>query len=311
MRRLRKTVSIVLILCAAAAIYGQTSADTGISRGIGLFGAEKYSEALETFGRVLSDPGAAAYRADAVYWSAMSYLALGDVPNAQRSLNAFLKEYPRHANVPDALYQRARLFCMTEEYEESLRMFGSFLESYPSHPFVPSALYWTGDCLFSLGRLPEAESIFRTVIKDYPGSVKYEASNYKLSLIRYKYREDELLTLLKWSHEESLRVIEEFQRREKAYEQALSVYQRRLSDAGMQEPAASAAAPSASDSDARVAALNARIDELTRALAENDGGGRESSLPKEDLLELKAQALDLLESYIDWIALNAEKEAKP
>jgi tetratricopeptide (TPR) repeat protein len=87
-----------------------------------------------------------------------------------------------------------------------------------------------GESLYFLGRLPEAEKLYKAIGERYPDSVKAEAAQYRLALIQFKYREDELLTLLKWSHEESLRTIEEFQRREKAYEQALAVYQRRFGE---------------------------------------------------------------------------------
>jgi len=42
--------------------------------------------------------------------------------------------------------------------------------------------------------------------------------------------ETELLSLLKWSHEESLKTMEEYQRRERSYDQALIAYQKRIAD---------------------------------------------------------------------------------
>ncbi len=309
MRRFRTTLAILLTFALASAVHGQTGADSRISRGITLFGEEKYSEALELFNRVLSDPAASASRPDAVYWSGLSYVALGDASNGRRTLDTFLKEYPRHSSVPDALYQRARISHSASEYEEAIQLFAAFLEKYPDHSFASSALFWTGDSLFYLGRLSEAETVFRTLASDYPKSVKLEAAAYKLSLIRYKYRENELLTLLKWSHEESLRVIEEFQRREKAYEQALAVYQRRLSESGAPLPAA-APTPAADDTEGRIAALNARIDELTKALASRPAGAITED-GRKSLLTLKAEALELMSFYIDWLARNVEKEVQP
>ena len=307
MRRFRMSLTILLAIPLAFAAHGQTGTDSRISQGISLFGEEKYSDALELFSRVLSDTAASAQRPDAVYWSGLSYLAMGDHANARRSLDTFLKEYPRHPSVPDALYQRARLSHLASEYEDAIKLFAVFLEKYLDHPFASSALFWTGDSLFYLGRLPEAETVFRTVIADYPKSVKYEAAAYKLSLIRYKYRENELLTLLKWSHEESLRVIEEFQRREKAYEQALAVYQRRLSESGLQPPSA-VTAPPPNDAEGRIAALNARIDELTKALAAKPAGTDSGTA---SLLSLKAEALELMSLYVDWLARNKDTEVRP
>lgn len=308
MRRFRAFPVLLLAFIVPWSAYTQTAPDGRIGRAISLFGEENYLEALDLFNRVLADPNARASRPDAVYWSGLSYMALGDASNARRALDTFIKEYPGHSSIPDALYQRARLSYSTGEYEECIQLFSAFLEKYPDHSFASSALFWTADGLFFLGRLAESETLFRTLLADYPKSVKFEAASYKLALIRYKYRENELLTLLKWSHEESLRVIEEFQRREKAYEQALAVYQRRLGESGTSVPAPSS--PSISqDTEQRIAALNARIEELTKALtvqaSTGTGDGRGS------LLSLKAQALELMAVYIDWLARNAEKGVQP
>lgn len=307
MRRFRIFPALVLVFLIPWALGAQADSDRRIGQGISLFGEERYSEALELFSRVLADPTARASRPDAVYWSGLCYMALGDAPNARQSLDTFLKEYPRHASVPDALYQRARISYTTGEYEESIQLFSAFLEKYPDHSFASSALFWTADALFSLGRLSESESLFRTLLSEYPKSVKLEAASYKLALIRYKYRENELLTLLKWSHEESLRVIEEFQRREKAYEQALAVYQRRLAGAGGETT--TPVPPVEQDTDQRISALNARIEELTKALAGRPGGS--DSAGKAELLSLKAEALELMAFYLDWLARSVEKGGRP
>jgi polyhydroxyalkanoate synthesis regulator phasin len=72
--------------------------------------------------------------------------------------------------------------------------------------------------------------VFSLIVGQYPGSVKYEAAVYRLDLIKQKKIELELLSMLKLSHEESLRTIEEYQRRKKTYDQALNAYQKRLAD---------------------------------------------------------------------------------
>ncbi|MDR3249314.1 MAG: hypothetical protein LBT39_11070, partial [Treponema sp.] len=80
------------------------------------------------------------------------------------------------------------------------------------------------------GQLDYARDIFTIVTQDYPRSAKFEASSYRLALIHQKKIEEELLTLLKWSHEESLKAIEEYQRRERSYDQALIAYQKRIAE---------------------------------------------------------------------------------
>jgi hypothetical protein len=81
-----------------------------------------------------------------------------------------------------------------------------------------------------MGQLDYARDVFTNVTQDYPRSAKFEASSYRLALIHQKKIEEELLNLLKWSHEESLKAIEEYQRRERSYDQALIAYQRRIAE---------------------------------------------------------------------------------
>jgi tetratricopeptide (TPR) repeat protein len=93
-----------------------------------------------------------------------------------------------------------------------------------------AALYWIGESLFSMGQLDRAHEIFTVITTEYPQSVKYEAASYRLSLINQKKVEGELLRLLQWSHEESLKTVEDYQRRERSYDQAIIAYQKRIAD---------------------------------------------------------------------------------
>jgi hypothetical protein len=78
--------------------------------------------------------------------------------------------------------------------------------------------------------LEDADEIFRLVMEQYPQSAKYEAASYRRTLMNQKKIEAELLAMLKWSHEESLKTIEEYQRRERSYDQAIIAYQKRIAD---------------------------------------------------------------------------------
>jgi TolA-binding protein len=95
---------------------------------------------------------------------------------------------------------------------------------------ISAASYWLGECPLSLGQLDRAKDFFTAITEQYPDSAKYEAASYRLALINQKKVEAELLALIKWSHEESLKTIEEYQRRERAYDQALNTYQRQIAE---------------------------------------------------------------------------------
>jgi TolA-binding protein len=87
-----------------------------------------------------------------------------------------------------------------------------------------------GECLYSLGQLNKALDVFSLIVEQYPQSVKYEASSYRLALINQKKVEIELLSILKWTHEESLKTVEEYQRRERTYDQAIIAYQKKIAE---------------------------------------------------------------------------------
>ena len=66
------------------------------------------------------------------------------------------------------------------------------------------------------------------VIEDYPSSPKREAAAYRLEIIEQRKREEELLQLLKVTHEESLKAAEDYEKKVQRYEQAIISYQKRI-----------------------------------------------------------------------------------
>jgi len=111
--------------------------------------------------------------------------------------------------------------------------------------------------MYALGRLDEARRAFVAIISKFPTSVKIEAATYRRDLIDLEFREEELLRLLTWSHEESLRTVEDFRRKERSYEQAITVYQKELAD--MKRGAAT-------DSDKLIADLRTQVADLSAKL---------------------------------------------
>jgi tetratricopeptide (TPR) repeat protein len=88
-----------------------------------------------------------------------------------------------------------------------------------------SAFFWMGECLYSMGQLEKAEQFYNWIIVRYPSSPKCELSSYRIDLIKQKKIETELLTLLKWTHEEALRNKENYQRNITTYERSGNVSQ--------------------------------------------------------------------------------------
>ncbi len=256
-------VSSALAQTAGAAAPTMKPADE-LRRGIELFANARYAEALPIFDALFLDPNSGTLRAEGAYWSAMTLLASGDPAAAEKAIESFLSAFPGHERTPELVYHKARATFLQKDYERAVSLFQSYITAFPTGEQVPASVFWSAESLYSLGRLQDAEKLYRAIGERYPESVKAEAAKYRMSLIQFKYREDELLTLLKWSHEESLRIIEEFQRREKAYEQALEVYQKRYGDTkrGVAQTQASL--------EDQVASLKLAMDDLAKRLQEKD-----------------------------------------
>lgn len=314
--------SLAFIPAVAQQAAQSSGAKATLDRGVELFGQEKYRESLELFGKVMSDSKASAERPEAAYWSVLAYLAVGDQATAGSSIDAFISAYPKSPRVPDLLYQRGRILYAKADYEGALKVFAAFSSAAPSSDLLPSALYWSGESLYALGRLEEAERAFNAVVNKYPSSVKVEASAYRISLIGLEYRQRELLKLLTWSHEESLRSVEDFRRRERAYEASIALYQKQISDS--KRGAATDPDKVIADLRIQVADLGSRLAsceaKLATALAESgalraslagqSAGERSEALSpprpmdkdsRTAALEAKSRALDLLAYYLESI----------
>lgn len=320
----RLAISAAIALAAMGAVFGQATpqAET-LRRGIELFAQGRYAESVPLFDGLFLDSGAANLRAEGAYWSAMAQLALGDARAADRAIDLFLANFPAHPRVAELSYQRGRVAYLLEDFERAVQALNAYSAANPDGEYAGAALFWAAESLYALGRLPEADKLYRGMLERFPDHVKAEAARYRIALVQFKYREDELLTLLKWSHEESLRVVEEFQRRERAYEQALAVYQRRYGEvktgtaqaqlsleeelAGLKRSMDDLATQLRSR-DERIRALEAELAaakaaapaQATAAARPNDGQGLAG---REALLLMKERGLNLVAFYLE--ALNA------
>jgi len=307
----RSLLAIVLVWSFAATAVVSAQAGDGnavLARGQSEYQNAKYSDALHDFRDIILNPQYASIHGDAYFWISLSYIALGQLEDAQKNLEYFLLNYPDNANVPEAYYQKGRLLFLQGEYDNAIQVLYTFIKSYATNPYVANGYYWIGESLYQLGHFDEAKKVFAHVVTTYPTSFKVEAAQYRISLIDLMTREQELLKLLKWSHEEAINAQEDYQRREQAYEQAIMAYQREIAALkGPQSVAtgASSAANSQSVSalQAEVAQLQSKIQDLT-ANSQPSAGGASSSqqISRQTLLALKAKALDLEQFYLDWLA---------
>ncbi|MFO7849383.1 MAG: tetratricopeptide repeat protein [Spirochaetia bacterium] len=289
------TAAVLFFLLFAPSLSA-SSAEELLEKGRKDFADNNYNSALEVFREIILDSDMEEAHGTAYYWIARSYIAMDKPDKAEENLEFFLSQFEDHELYSDALYQKGRLLYMQLEYQKSIRWFYRFIEGYPDHRFVGNAYYWVGESLYSLGHYDKAEDIFTVLVEDYPRSFKAEAGHYRLSLIDLKRREEELLKLLRVSHEEYLKSLEEFSRKEKSYEQAVSEYQRKL-------------AAAAGDSENGLAETlkneNEKLKEQNAALRnklEDTGASLPDEIEESEmrrLLRAKSKALSLKEYYID------------
>ncbi|MCL1814016.1 MAG: tetratricopeptide repeat protein [Treponema sp.] len=218
---------IVLSLAGLSTAFAQgrpTSQEELIKTGVSFYSEGKYYEAASILQLASSSP-------EALYWLSLAELSSGNFDKSLTHLETLEKTDPNGRWSAEVPYHRGRCLYYLGRHEEALASLQGFAASLPdSDPRKASAWYWQGESLLALGRLDNAADSFSAVIENFPNSSKYEASYYRLNIINQKKIEAELLAILKWSHEESLKSMEEYQERERNYEQAIAAYQKRIGE---------------------------------------------------------------------------------
>jgi TolA-binding protein len=305
MRTTTRAAVIAFLLLSGGLLFAQNG-DTArriLEEGLEDFRNGSYEQAMVTFRELLASPDAEAYRPDAYFWIGRSALAAGRLEESAENLEFYLQNFPDHRFAAEARYQRGRLLHLQEDYQQSIRALEDFIARHPDSRFLPNAYYWIGESLFALGQFDRSADVFRTVTQEYPESFRSEAAEYRLSVIELSRREESLLKLLQWSHQEYLNAIDEFEQRERTYEEALTEYRERLRRLA------------SGDFRAEIDRLTERVAELEAELAERDreirdlrqrltaGGTPRTAAPatagERRLLEAKEQALELKEFYLD------------
>jgi tetratricopeptide (TPR) repeat protein len=291
------------LVCAAAVfapvcVFSQ-DARMELHRGIEYYRQSDFRNAESVF-RVIAE-GESAEKGDACFWLARSLTALERYDEAAGFLENFMKIFPHSLYYPEAFYERGRLLFLQKEYDSALVAFQNFLARYPDSDYAANAYFWAGEALFALGNLEPAEKMFITVVTRHPTSSRVEAARYRTALIGLKYREEELLKLLKWSHEEYLKSLEARTNLERTYAEIVLSYQRQI------------AALNTSDLHAEVIRLSEEVRVLNAELDVQQTGGASAITDSEfdarmRILSAREESLRRREVYLN--QLIAEYEEK-
>ncbi len=298
---MRSILSMALCCLLTTVLGAESPGASLLAQGQDAYAKGNYLDALTQFQRLVSDPQTRT-RPEPYLWLAKTYFAVLDTKNASQNLDYYLANFPQDPGRAEALYLQARILYSDGDYAHAIQAFGQYLDTSPTGDQVPNSLFWMAESAFALGHYEEAASLYTKIVQGYPSSFKWEASRYRLSVIDLKHREDELLKLLQWSHAESINSEEDFQRRERVYQQSLAAYQKKLLE--MQS----------TDSGARVAALEESIRQKDLQIAALKSQAPVAS-PLSDqtdkaqtvkLLELKVRALSLQNALLQWRLSHAQ-----
>ncbi|MDR1212477.1 MAG: tetratricopeptide repeat protein [Spirochaetaceae bacterium] len=201
-----------------------------LERGIELYGRGQWRDAAAELRRAQADAMTPNDQGEALYWIALAELSAGEYEAVISDLDELLRVNPLGRRAAEVPYEKGRALFYLGGYDPAIILLSGYASRAADPARKAQAMYWVGECLFALGRLDDAHDIFSRIIDEFPQSVKYEAASYRISLINQKKVEDELLSLLQWSHEESLKTVEDYQRRERSYDQAIIAYQKRIAD---------------------------------------------------------------------------------
>ena len=309
MRPFNRIFIIILIFFAIASFaVAQDKGEILLRRGITQFGQTSYDEAIRVFRDIILDSDLTGFHDEAYFWIAKSFIALGQYDDAEKNLEFFIAEFSNSPNYPESLYQRGRLLFLRNDFQSAIMALENHITTYPDSTFVANSFFWIGESLYSLGQFERAREVFSVVVEEYASSFKVEAARYRISLIDLKEREEELLKLIKWSHEEYLQALEDFQRRERGYEQALAAYQRRISDL------------TSADNEKQMQELKKEVTSLERQLATSKNNAEtlksqldrllssqlvgEASQTTSALLDIKTELLELKSYYLRQLETN-------
>ena len=271
--------------------------------GIKLYSEGKWREAVIELRRTQAEALSPEQRAEALYWISLAELSAGEYEAALRDMEELVRAAPSSPRRAELPYHKGRAYYYLGRYDEAVALLKAYADRVGEgeDSRKSASLYWIGECLYALGQLDKARDVFILITEQYPQSPKFEASSYRIDLINQKKVEMELLALLKWSHEESLRTMEEYQRRERSYDQALIAYQKRIADMLKDTRLADLENANAGYRK-QLAEAEERIRTLEAILAEKSTGSQPAPETTIQLLDIKTRSLELRN--------NLEKDAQ-
>jgi tetratricopeptide (TPR) repeat protein len=225
------TALVPVLFILSAPLHAQNRLQSGLK----LYGEGRFPEAAAEFRAI--EPVGAEY-IESLYWRALAEMARGNYRESLSLFETLERSDPANRHAKEIPYHKGRLYYYLGRHEEAIITLSNYSENQTGAARKAAAMYWAGESLYAMGQFDRAETVFLGIVEHSPDSIKSDAARYRLELIKQKKVEAELLSILKWKDEESLKTLEEYRRREIMYDQALAAYQKRLMELEGVPPAA-------------------------------------------------------------------------
>lgn len=103
-------------------------------KAFGLYSANNFPAAIESFESFLNNNPGSDYAANAVYWIGECHYTLSDLPRAKEAFSRVAESYPKSSKTPDALLKLGYTLSIMKENEKAAGIFEKIITSYPSSP---------------------------------------------------------------------------------------------------------------------------------------------------------------------------------
>ncbi len=119
-----------------------------------------------------------------VYKNAFETYQKGDVENARRNFEAFLKQYPNTELSDNAQFWIGETYYAKKDYEKAILEYEKVIAKYPEGDKVSAAMLKQALAFLELGDKTNARNLLRRVIERYPQSEQAEIAKKRLEAIK-------------------------------------------------------------------------------------------------------------------------------
>ncbi|TAN55440.1 MAG: tol-pal system protein YbgF [Magnetospirillum sp.] len=150
---------------------GSNSADgEGPAPGPQVLGSMPEKDLKKALAKPPAEAPAVPKDAQGAYDEAYSLAQKGDYDGAERSFQAFLKQYPTHQLAGNAQYWLGDIaFSQRKDFAQAAKLFGEAYKKYPKHTKAPDMLYKLGASFGQLDMKDQACRTYALLFAEHPG----------------------------------------------------------------------------------------------------------------------------------------------